>query len=69
MRLDSIECTKALIEYKVESEMERMAIKVLMAKPIDVADIPGMKELTDTQLDELVCIIQTIRNDLGIGEK
>lgn len=66
MKLDSIECTKALIEYEVKSDMERMAIKVLMVNPIDVVKIPGMTDLSDVQLDELASTIKIIRRNLGI---
>jgi hypothetical protein len=69
MKLDSKECREALKRYKVENNMEELAIAVLLAKDEDVVDIPGILDLQDTQIDELARVIKCIRDIIGIEEE
>lgn len=55
-----------LENYKAESDMEKLAIKVLSANPEDVVDIPGIADMNDQQLDDLANVIRDIRMKLGI---
>ena len=69
MKLDSSECKQVLRTYKVENDMEELAIKVLLANAEDVVDIPGIEDMYDKQIDELAKVIGHIRNKLGIKEE
>lgn len=68
MKLGSKECNKALANYKIENELEDLAVRVLTSKDEDVINIPGLEDLDGTQLDELANVISTIRDDLRIEE-
>ena len=66
MKLNSKKCRKLLSNYEVQSEIDRLAVEVLLTDDKDVVDIPGILELDDTQIDDLASSIRIIRNNLGI---
>lgn len=69
MKLGSRECRLVLEKMIPESEMERMAIEVLLTDSKDVANLPGMREMSHTQLDLLVYNIRKIRERVGIEDE
>ena len=61
MKLDSSECKKLLNEYQVNTDLEKLAIKVLLTNDSEVLNIPEISKMTDTQIDELSVVIKDIR--------
>ena len=68
MKLGSKECNKALANYKIENELDDLAVRVLTSKDEDVVNIPGLEDLNNTQIDALANVIRTIRVNLRIEE-
>jgi PHP family Zn ribbon phosphoesterase len=67
MKLDSDECQKLLKEYSVNTDMEKLAVKVLTTKDEDVYKIPELENLdTQDEWDELSDVIGKIRKDIGL---
>ena len=66
MVIDSKECTDGLNKYKVQTDIERIAIKVLLAK--DDTYIPAFQAMDGVQLRSLKAAIRVIRNTMGIEE-
>ena len=69
MKLDSKECRLVLEKMIPETEMERMAIDVLLTNSEDVIKLPGMMEMGLAQRDLLIYNIRKIRERIGIEDE
>ena len=69
MKLDSRECRLVLEKFVPETAMEALAVKVLLTPADEVVNLPGMRELSRTQLDLLVYNIAKIRERIGIEDE
>jgi hypothetical protein len=77
MKLNSKKCIEVLKKYtpkeisfdKVEMVMQETAIRVLLThKPEEVINIPGIRDMTDEEIDKLAEKIRQIRKELGIED-
>jgi len=66
MKLNSKECKKALKRYRGKNDIEKLAIKILLARSEDVVDMPGIQDMGNKRIDELANVIGKIRSDIGI---
>jgi len=72
MKIDSEECIQLLKGYSVKTDMEKLAIKVLLVpedRLHEVCDLPGIPDMNGDELDKLAKIIGDIRDDIGIEEE
>ena len=64
MKLGSKECVEALNNYQSKTELEKIAVNVLLAKEEDVCKL--VWDLSNEQMDDIQYIILDIRNNIGI---
>jgi len=69
MKLDSKECGLALEKLIPETDMEKLAIRVLLTDSEEVVNLPGMMEMSHAEIDLLVFNISKIRKRIGIEDE
>ena len=69
MKIDSKECRLALEKLIPETDMEKLAIRVLLTDSEEVVNLPGMMEMSHAEIDLLVFNISKMRKRIGIEDE
>jgi hypothetical protein len=69
MKLDSKECTEALLNYEVKNDDEKLAVKILLTRDEDVGNMPELINMDADELFKLTAVVLRIRIDLGVEEE